>query len=166
MQQFVPISTSDRLSIQTSSPIQLKSPTVSRQGNFTLKPGLIITPRPIFAPNRRSKTHRCLPPGIQDLTNNACVTSHKNSTQAGCPRLNPLLSNRSSRIFTIYFFEKPHALTSIFHTCRFLVLPQNPTINFQHLRGNPGPHEVVFYQPSPMHTQRQSFLIWQRQKRH
>lgn len=43
-QAWAPIHTSARLSIQTSSPIQLWSPTRSRQGNFTRTPGLITTP--------------------------------------------------------------------------------------------------------------------------
>lgn len=52
-QQFVPILTLTRLSIQTSSPIQLCSPMESSHGYFTRTPGLRTTPRPSFAPKQR-----------------------------------------------------------------------------------------------------------------
>src|SRR5215472_3300050 len=58
MQTFAPIFTSTRLSIQTSSPIQLLLPIERSHGYFTRMPGFSTTPPASLAPKRRRTKHR------------------------------------------------------------------------------------------------------------
>src|SRR5262249_36057448 len=93
-QQCDPIETWSRLSIQTSSPIQLNGPIARRQGNFTLTCGFITTLRPISAPNARKIETRILDPGSPDSTKRRLHRYHNASTIRFRPRSNPLLSNQ------------------------------------------------------------------------
>src|SRR5208282_4342687 len=54
MQQWAPMVTGSKFRMNTSSPIQLKSPTTSFQGRWMLTRGLMTTPRPTRAPNNCS----------------------------------------------------------------------------------------------------------------
>lgn len=87
-QQSLPMRTGAKLSIQTSSPIHELSPTTSRQGNFTRRPGLMTTLLPISAPNSRSSHRRWALPGSQERTSKADTRIHSVSVKALRPRLN------------------------------------------------------------------------------
>lgn len=66
-----------RLSIQTCSPIHVWSPMARFQGYLMLTRGLMMTPRPILAPNRRS-SHRFGPEtGIHQLSKTIALTRYQ-----------------------------------------------------------------------------------------
>src|SRR3712207_3832133 len=95
MQACAPTETGARLSIQTSSPIQQKSPRVRRHGNLIRTLGLTFTLLPTFAPNTRRRAERQREPGSHVDTRRPLAKTQSASLTREAPRSKPLAENLS-----------------------------------------------------------------------